>query len=46
MEYANHLVEVDDLRNISAHAFINSEEAELFKEDIKKELEYFKRIIK
>jgi len=45
-EYAKHLVRVDTLRNESAHAFINSQKAELFKEDIKKELEYFKRVIK
>ena len=45
-EYAKHLVKVDELRNNSAHAFINSEKAELFKEDIEKELEYFKSVIK
>jgi len=45
-EYAQHLLEVDKLRNNSAHAFINSKKAKLFKKDIKKELEYFKKVIK
>ena len=45
-EYAQHVVKIDELRNNAAHAFINSEEAKLFKEDIKKELEYFRKIIK
>jgi len=45
-EYAKHLIKIDELRNDSAHAFINSKKAKLFKEDIKKELEYFKKVIK
>jgi len=45
-EYAQHVVKIDELRNNAAHAFINSEEAKLFKEDIKKELEYFKNIVR
>lgn len=45
-EFAKHLVKVDKLRNISAHAFIDTKKANLFKEDIKKEIYYFKEKIK
>lgn len=45
-EYAKHLMKVDALRNDSAHAFINSKKAEVFKNEIKKEIDFFKRVIK
>lgn len=45
-EFARHLVKVDELRNNSAHAFINAKTADIFKEDIKREINFFKRVIK
>ena len=45
-EFTKHLMKLNELRNNSAHAFINSKKAELFKNDIKNEIEFFKRVIK
>ena len=45
-EFARHLMKIDELRNDSAHAFINTKKLQDFKQDIKGELEFFRNIIK
>jgi len=45
-EFAKHLMKIDELRNSSAHAFINTKKLQDFKQDIKGELGFFRNIIK